>query len=83
MSNAIQTTRGRVTAYGFACGYKEARTLPASNVRVEIYSEHGVYHVRAHHFGTTKRLAWETAENVTGARALYRALCQRYKESGQ
>ena len=44
MSYEINNRDGSVSAYGFACGYKE--TCEYKNRFVEIYAEGGVYHVR-------------------------------------
>lgn len=44
MSYEIENRDGSISAYGFACGYKEA--CEYGHRFVEIYAEGGVYHVR-------------------------------------
>lgn len=62
MRPIINDTRGRVTAYGFACGHLERRD------GFTLYREHGVYHVKG--FDATGKHYWETARTVTEARKL-------------
>lgn len=40
----IKTKAGRISAYGFACGYIEA--VENGHKHVTIWAEHGAYHVR-------------------------------------
>lgn len=40
----IKTKDGRISAYGFACGYVEA--VENGSKRATILMEHGVYHVQ-------------------------------------
>jgi hypothetical protein len=62
---ALQLKDGEPTAYGFACGYVSRKEH--HNVRVTLWQEHGVYHIRrsdwrrdgadVHGWGTTRSLA--------------------------
>ena len=72
---------GKVSAYGFGCGYKEG--IETATLYKELYMEHGVYHVRStvHNTpslntkfnGQTSHLftIWESFYKVSEARALY------------
>ncbi len=62
------TKRGLISAYGLACGYIERKRL--GTVSVSLWSEHGVYHVRAHcsHHG---RRFWESFRTLSAARKHY------------
>lgn len=44
MMQQIKNRRGRLTAYGFACGYQEVHQCNLDN-RVRMYAEHGCYQV--------------------------------------
>ena len=37
----LKTKRGRLTAYGFACGYVETRELDGDDYSIRLWSEHG------------------------------------------
>lgn len=49
---------GRLTAYALACGYREVMTF--GSVRLMLWAEHGVYHVRAHDEVSGIRLFWDS-----------------------
>lgn len=73
MRNATHTKRGRVTAYGFGCGYVERK---GKLVQTELYMEHGTYHVRQfdRRPGATEfRVFWESfpRSELANARARY------------
>lgn len=63
----IRTSSGRISAYGFACGYLESK--PLSNGVVRLYQEHGTFHVKfvvdSHVF------RWEVFNNLQKARKCY------------
>lgn len=45
------------------------------NTRVELYKEHGCYHIRAFNYDLAEcRLAWESTRRLTYARKQYRAM---------
>lgn len=59
---------GRITAYGFACGYIERHE--SCGVAVTLWKEHGTYHVRAHG-GNIGRIFWDSFPNLAAARKRY------------
>lgn len=64
-----RTKAGRLSAYGFMCGYIEEKTL-SDGSRVELYHDGGiVYHVRR--FNRGARIFWESFEKLTDARKFY------------
>ncbi len=62
----LRTSNGRVSAYGFACGYIEQAKIKTISLR--LWSENGCYHVRAHDFETHGRLFWDSFRLLSGAR---------------
>ena len=68
MGYEIKTAGGRVSAYGFACGYGEQAEI--GNVSVRLWSEHSTYHVRAHEsgFGGRGRIFWDSFRTLGAAR---------------
>lgn len=82
MSYEITNIDGSVSAYGFACGYKEA--CEHENRFVEIYAEGGVYHVRwwlgdspieGRYWETTDG-DWEQFERVADARRKFNTIAR-------
>lgn len=71
---------GRVTSYGFACGYFEAHR--AGGIIVRLWREHGTYHVRAHDFADHGRLAWASFPTLAAARRAFRAMAARANRVG-
>ena len=71
---AINNKNGDLSAYGLGCGYTQSHN--AHGVNVQLWQEHGVYHVRVHDFTTGKRMAWEVFNRLTPARKLYRNWCR-------
>jgi predicted metal-dependent hydrolase len=65
----INDSRGRVTSYGFACGYTEE--YEANDIRVVLWREHGTYHVRAHNHAENERLFWDCFDRLSQARKRY------------
>ena len=60
---------GRLTGYGFACGYLEQKV--DGSIETEIWMEHGHYHVRQHDFSTGKRIFWLTTIGLRSALARF------------
>ena len=58
------------TAYELACGCID-RT-ECGGVRVTLWKEHNVYHVRAHSFAKHRRISWEVFRLLPTARKAYR-----------
>lgn len=67
----LKTKRGRITSYGFACGYVESRELDDGLYNIRLWGEHGLYHVRMHH-SYNGRIFWDTFHTLTEARKRYR-----------
>lgn len=72
----IKTKDGRVSAYGFACGYIEA--VENGNKRATILMEHGVYHVQwklddgeLYRYWTREGNGWATFDALADAREQY------------
>lgn len=66
----LRDHKGQLTAYAFACGYVE--TYGAFTLSME----HHVYHVKG--FGADGIRRWESAETLTKARKLMRAMDRKY-----
>lgn len=62
---------GTLTYYGFRCGYIEKKELKDGSW-VELYLD-GCWHVRKFN-KLNERLVWDSPENLTEARKLYRKL---------
>lgn len=62
----LKTKTGRLTSYGFACGYVE-RSGPFT-----LSMEHGVYHIKGYSY--TGARIWETARTLTQARKALRTI---------
>ena len=79
----LQTTRKENTAYALACGYVTRKYYGA--ISVDLWREHGVYHVRAHDHATGKRQFWESFRTLKEAQAFYKeikfSVVEREKES--
>lgn len=83
MSYEINNKDGRVSAYGFACGYKE--TCEREHRFVEIYADGGIYHVRwwlgdspidGRYWETTDG-GWEQFERLTDARKAFSIIARK------
>ena len=57
------------SAYEFACG--GIQSFNAGNLRVTIWREHGVYHVRAHEFDGRGRIDWKAFPTLARARKYF------------
>lgn len=66
MGYEIRTARGRISAYGLACGYVES--VYHGRVNVCLWAEGGCYHVRAHDHGERRRVFWESFRLLSDAR---------------
>jgi hypothetical protein len=66
MATAIKTKSGRLTAYGFACGYVEEHEK--DQVRTVLWHEGATFHVRQHDHKQQKRIFWDTFTSITEAR---------------
>lgn len=72
------TKRGRVTKYGLATGLQEYREK--DGVRVTMYMEHSVIHVRCHSFNTHGRIGWQSFRNITDARFAFSVFWYRIRK---
>lgn len=59
----------RLTAYELACGC--VRSQYVGKINITLWSEHGVYHVRAHDHGESKRLWWDTYHTALNGNARF------------
>ena len=74
-NNNIFTTTGKISAYGFACGYIDKKTV--NGYTIEMYMEHSHYHVRRLYTLTNgSDRVWETytSEELGKARKRYATL---------
>ena len=72
----LKTKRGRLTAYGLACGYAE--TAERGDIRLTLSHEGGpVYHVKA--CDRNGRLRWETFAKLTDARRDFNAFKHAFR----
>lgn len=69
---SISTANGDVSAYGFACGYKQS--VDVGGKTVTIYQEHGVYNVRVYDYEHGKRVSWDQFTSIAPARKRYKQL---------
>jgi hypothetical protein len=67
MKLELKDKRGRLTAYGLACGYVEKREHGAINVT--LWREHSCYHVRAYDNELKACRFWLSFNSLTKARA--------------
>jgi hypothetical protein len=79
--NTTIENNGKLTAYGFACGY--VQFVENLTLQKELYREHNVYHVRSLYNNTPelntkfdgshshKFIIWETYETLTEAKKIY------------
>lgn len=66
----LLTKTGRLTSYGFACGYIEKKVVDF--IQTTLWHEGGpCYHVRQHDFFTHKRMFWEVFESLHEARNFF------------
>lgn len=68
----LQTNCGKLTPYGFACGYIEVTPLD-NDGRVTLWREGGVYHIRRSDWhGDPDK--WRTSRTLTDARKIAKGL---------
>ena len=69
----FRTSRGRLTAYSFHCGYTEVKR--DGDIETTMWHEGIVYHVRQFDHGpkTWGRKFWKTFETLTEARRCFNA----------
>ena len=46
MKNEVLSKNGKLTAYGFNCGYVEKKRTKNNETEIQMYKEHSVYHVK-------------------------------------
>jgi hypothetical protein len=69
MTNKFKTKAGRLTPYALNCGYVERKETEA--LRLDLWHDGGIFHVRAHDFANHARLFWECFHTLTEARKFY------------
>ena len=69
MKELTLTSKGWLRPYALACGYVEQRII--GKLHVDLWREHGVYHVRAHEFDGRGRIAWESFSVLQEARKAF------------
>ena len=71
MSTELNYDNGRLTPYGFACGYIERKI--DGDIETEIWMEHQHYHVRQHNHGDKNwgRVFWLTTIGLRSALARF------------
>lgn len=59
-----------LTVYALACGYVQRveSEVTGNDIRVDLWVEHGAFHVRAHDFTDVGRIDWIVEENLSDAR---------------
>lgn len=71
--DADRNKDGSLSQYALRCGKVQQSWL--GNTKVELYQEHGCYHIRAYnHTLNDCRLVWESTWSLTYARKQYDAL---------
>lgn len=77
----FKTQAGEHTMYGLSCGYFDR--VERGGVAVTLWSEHGIFHVRAHDFNSSVRLLWESFEKLAEARKAFRRHVRTYTKESQ
>lgn len=71
----VITNTGKITAYQAACGAVQRIELKQcdhhSVTSIDLWVEHGTYHVRAHDHELHGRLFWASYDTITAARTRY------------
>ena len=65
----LKTKAGRLTLYALACGYVERKEV--SDLRLDLWHEGAVFHVRAHNFANHTHVFWESFGTLTAARKFF------------
>jgi hypothetical protein len=76
----LKTKRGRLTAYGLACGYIESKSV--GDVGTTLHREHGVYHVRQFDRrpeASVFRTLWRSFSKLREARACFNRQPGRFR----
>lgn len=70
---------GRLTAYALHCGYVQRAYNYNGERKVELYCEHGMYHVRYFDYPMDER-EWETFDTVNEAWRCYSKLKRKLND---
>ncbi len=65
-----------LSAYQLSCGYVQLKE--EDGVRVTLWKQHGVYHVRAHSFVDHIRLEWMVYSTLAEARKAFRDMVLKF-----
>lgn len=70
-------SKGELTTYALGLGCIQSKTK--NNHRVELYKEHGCYHVRMFYDNQDdfKRLSWESTHRLEEAREIYKTCVKK------
>ncbi len=71
----------KITRYELACGCTAGSIK--DGISVNLWMEHGAYHVRVHDHNGAGRLAWEVFPGVTLARESFRRMVRQYHRKGK
>lgn len=68
-----------LTAYSFLCGYiqRVESKVSGEEIRIDLWLEHGCWHVRAHNYDSVGRIEWVSEENLTDARTQWKRLVKQ------
>lgn len=71
----------QLSAYQLSCGHvqqKQLRTCYSFETKIELYKEHGHYHVRAFNYikgsSSCDKIAWEVFDTLKDARKYFKSL---------
>lgn len=81
MLDAFRTKNGRLKPYALACGYMEEKEAGA--VRLQLWADSGVYHVKAFDFAKHSRIFWQCFDTLTQARRFYDAQARQLFKGAQ
>ncbi len=65
-----------LSVYELSCGGVEQNEH--NGIRVSLWREHSVYHIRAHDFVAHSRLEWTSKRTLTDARKEYKRMIHDY-----
>jgi len=78
----------KLNADQLACGYTQRWTcehgnkpIRLRNVTLQLWMEHGAYHVRAHDHGKIGRIFWDSFRTLTEARKRYSTAKRELREN--
>lgn len=69
----LMTKARKLTDFAFACGYVESRQI--GTIRIKLWKEHLVFHVRAH-CSERGRLFWDSYSTLAAARKRFNSVFQ-------